>query len=88
MLDYLQEDLDSMQKELHDWRDENKSLRHTLRAEQSNMASAIEPLTVQLKELDAAILEQQDRISIVKCSVLRNNDRIHSLLSAVSLGAD
>ncbi|KAF2353644.1 hypothetical protein FHG87_015603 [Trinorchestia longiramus] len=88
MLDYLQEDLDSMQKELNDWRDENKRLRQTLRSEQSNMAACIEPLTAQLLELDAAILEQQDRISVVKCSTLKNNDRIHSLLSAVSLGSD
>ena len=34
MLDYLQEDLDSMQKELEMWRDENKQLAQTLKREQ------------------------------------------------------
>lgn len=34
MLDYLQEDLDSMQKELETWRNENKLLAQTLKREQ------------------------------------------------------
>lgn len=34
MLDYLQEDLDSMQKELEMWRSENKQLTQTLKREQ------------------------------------------------------
>lgn len=34
MLDYLQEDLDSMQKELETWRNENKVLAQTLKREQ------------------------------------------------------
>ena len=49
------------------------------------MNAYIEPLKGQLTELDSAILEQQDRISIVKCSTLKNATRIHTLLSAVSV---
>lgn len=34
MLDYLQEDLDSMHKELETWQNENKLLVQTLKQEQ------------------------------------------------------
>ena len=51
----------------------------------SNMTAYIEPLKVTLTELDSNILEQQDRISILKCSILKNASRTQTLLSAVSV---
>ncbi|XP_020630940.1 TRAF3-interacting protein 1-like [Orbicella faveolata] len=85
IMDYIQEDMDSMQKELDIWRRENKEHEIALRREESITESEIAPLKSQLEELDTEITEMVDRISTVKCNILRNDEKIQKMLSSVSL---
>lgn len=85
IMDYIQEDMDSMQKELDLWRRENKEHEVALRREESITQNEIAPLKSQLEELDTEITEMVDRISTVKCNILRNDEKIQKMLSSVSL---
>ncbi|XP_076053916.1 TRAF3-interacting protein 1-like isoform X4 [Oratosquilla oratoria] len=85
MLDYLQEDLDSMQKELDMWKDENKSLSQTLKREQGMMEQEVEPMKVQLLELETAVQDQRDRISAIKSHILRNRDRMNMMMAGINI---
>nr|XP_053632857.1 TRAF3-interacting protein 1-like [Cherax quadricarinatus] len=85
MLDYLQEDLDSMHKELEMWRSENKQLTQTLKREQSLTEHELEPLQSQLVELETAVQDQRDKLSAIKSNILRNNDKISRLMAGINL---
>lgn len=85
IMDYIQEDMDSMQKELDLWRRENKEHEIALRREESITQNEVAPLKSQLEELDTEITEMVDRISTVKCNILRNDEKIQKMLSSVSL---
>lgn len=85
IMDYIQEDMDSMQKELEMWRRENKEHEVALRREESVTESEIAPLKSQLDGLDTEITEIVDRISAVKCNIIRNDEKIQKMLSSVSL---
>ncbi|KAK4327156.1 hypothetical protein Pmani_002385 [Petrolisthes manimaculis] len=85
MLDYLQEDLDSMHKELEMWRTENIQLAQTLKREQSATEQSLEPLRSQLLDLETAVQEQRDRLSAVKSSILKNDDKIGRLIAGINL---
>lgn len=84
-MDYIQEDMDSMQKELDLWRRENVDHAIALKREESITESEIAPLKSQLEELDTEITEMVDRISTVKCNILRNDEKIQKMLSSVSI---
>ncbi|KAM7447978.1 intraciliary transport [Porites harrisoni] len=85
IMDYIQEDMDSMQKELDLWRRENVDHAIALKREESITESEIAPLKSQLEELDTEITEMVDRISTVKCNILRNDEKIQKMLSSVSI---
>lgn len=87
MLDYLQEDFDSMQKELESWKKENKTLSQNLNAEQSLTDQQLEPLKTQLQEMESAIYDQHDRISAIKAIILRNEEKITRLLGGINVKA-
>ncbi|KAK2570210.1 TRAF3-interacting protein 1 [Acropora cervicornis] len=82
-----QEDMDSMQKELDMWRRENVEHGIALKREESVTESEIAPLKLQLAELDTEITEMVDRISAVKCNIIRNDEKIQKMLSSVSIAS-
>ncbi|CAH1774193.1 unnamed protein product [Owenia fusiformis] len=84
IMDYVQEDLDSMQKELEVWKKENKDNTRSLQQEQSITESSVEPLKAQLAEIDQAIVDQLDLIAAVKCNIKKNDDKIEKMLSSVT----
>ncbi|EDO43818.1 predicted protein [Nematostella vectensis] len=84
IMDYVQEDVDSMNKELEMWRTENKNHSVALKREQSITDNEIEPLRAQLQELESEISEMVDKISTVKCNILKNDERIQKMLSSIS----
>lgn len=85
IMDYVQEDMDSMQKELEIWREENKQHQLALKREESVTESEIEPLKSHLAGMETDVNEMLDRISTVKCNILRNEEKIQNLLAGVSL---
>lgn len=84
ILDYLQEDIDSMQQELKMWQNEHQQNLIALSREESATENALDPLRTQLEELDQAVQDQSDSISTLKASILRNDERIHRMLAAVN----
>lgn len=84
VMDYVQEDLDSMQKELQRWKSENKEHALELKREKSITDKAIEPLRAQLTEVDQAIKDQLDLIAAVKSNIIRNDQKIDKMLRSIA----
>lgn len=84
IMDYIQEDLDSMQKELYRWKQENIQHTMALKHEKEITDRTVEPLKLQLKSLDQTINDQMDVIAMVKANVIRNDKRIVSMLHSVA----
>ncbi|XP_054261636.1 TRAF3-interacting protein 1-like isoform X2 [Macrosteles quadrilineatus] len=82
LIDFLQEDVDSMQTELETWVTTNQQLAQQLQAEQRMTEECIEPLTRRLEDMQQLVEEQQEEMSVVKGNILRNDERISKLLKA------
>ncbi|XP_059418469.1 TRAF3-interacting protein 1-like isoform X2 [Carassius carassius] len=87
IMDYIQEDMDSMQNELQTWRKENKENAHALLQEQRITDSVVEPLKAELAELEQLIKDQQDKICAVKSSILKNEEKIQKMVSSISFSS-
>ncbi|XP_036396770.1 TRAF3-interacting protein 1-like [Megalops cyprinoides] len=87
IMDYIQEDMDSMQNELQAWRRENQEHAHALLQEQRVTDSAVEPLKTELTELEQLIKDQQDKICAIKCNILRNEEKIQKMLSSINFSS-
>ncbi|XP_042900041.1 TRAF3-interacting protein 1 isoform X2 [Parasteatoda tepidariorum] len=84
MLDFLQEDLDSMKMELKMWREEHEQNLVALHKEQNATETLLEPLRAQLDDLDQVVQNQLDANSALKASIARNDERINRMLSSVN----
>ncbi|XP_053453537.1 TRAF3-interacting protein 1 isoform X4 [Nycticebus coucang] len=85
IMDYIQEDVDAMQNELQLWHSENKQHAEDLRKEQSITDCAVEPLKVELVELEQLIKDQQDKICAVKANILKNEGKIQKMVYSINL---
>ncbi|KAK2576475.1 hypothetical protein KPH14_005806 [Odynerus spinipes] len=81
LLDYLQEDIEMMQKELHDWRNQYNQLSEQLEKEQIRTQEAIDPMKMTLKEIDNNIQDQLSKIYQSKARIIKNNQKIQRLLN-------
>ncbi|KAM9859419.1 TRAF3-interacting protein 1-like [Aulostomus maculatus] len=84
IMDHLQEDMEAMQAELHTWQRENKKYTEALQQEQRVTDEAMEPLQVELAELEQLIKEQQDKICVTKCNILKNDEKINKMLTGMN----
>ncbi|XP_036277362.1 TRAF3-interacting protein 1 isoform X6 [Pipistrellus kuhlii] len=87
IMDYLQEDADAMQNELQLWHHENQQHAEALQKEQSITDSAVEPLKVELAELEQLIKDQQDKICAVKANILKNEEKIQKMVYSINLSS-
>ncbi|XP_051998175.1 TRAF3-interacting protein 1-like isoform X2 [Xyrauchen texanus] len=87
IMDYIQEDMDSMQNELQTWRKENKENTQALQQEQRITDSVVEPLKTELAELEQLIKDQQDKICMVKSNILKNEEKIQKMVSSISFSS-
>lgn len=87
IMDYLQEDADAMQNELQLWHQENQQHAEALQKEQSITDSAVEPLKVELAELEQLIKDQQDKICAVKANILKNEEKIQKMVYSINLSS-
>ncbi|XP_073767866.1 TRAF3-interacting protein 1 isoform X3 [Danio rerio] len=87
IMDYIQEDMDSMQNELQSWRRENKENAQALLQEQRITDGVVEPLKVELAELEQLIKDQQDKICAVKSNILKNEEKIQKMVSSISFSS-
>ncbi|XP_047356001.1 TRAF3-interacting protein 1 [Vespa velutina] len=81
LLDYLQEDIEMMQKELHDWRSQYNQLSKQLEKEQIRTQEIIDPMQMTLKEIDNNIQDQLNKIYQAKARIIKNNQKIQRLLN-------
>jgi len=84
IMDYIQEDIDSMKKELNVWTEENKQHEKELKAEESITENEVEPLQAHLNDLELEIAEMMSNISNAKSNILRNEEKIEDLMSGVT----
>ncbi|KAM4626198.1 TRAF3-interacting protein 1 [Discoglossus pictus] len=85
IMDYIQEDMDTMQNELQSWRRENRQHAEVLLREQSVTDTAVEPLKAELAELEQLIKEQQDKICTVKGNILRSDEKIQRMVQSINV---
>lgn len=85
IMDYIQEDMDSMQNELQNWRRENREHAEALLQEQRITDSAVKPLKAELVELEQLIMEQQDKICAIKSNILQNEEKIRKMVSSINI---
>lgn len=82
VLEYLQEDLDAMLRELATWKEESQQNERKLQTERASIDSSLEPLKKELENLDFAIAEQLEKISASKAGLLRNDQQLVAMVSA------
>ncbi|XP_073502836.1 TRAF3-interacting protein 1 isoform X3 [Phyllobates terribilis] len=83
MMDYIQEDMDTMKNELQMWRTENREHAEVLLREQSVTDTAVDPLKAELAELEQLIKDQRDKICTVKGNILRNEEKIQKMVQSI-----
>ncbi|KAM3853536.1 TRAF3-interacting protein 1 isoform 3-T3 [Vipera latastei] len=84
IMDYIQEDVDAMKNELQTWQNENKELEEILRKEQGITDGVVEPLKIDLTDLDQLIKDEEDKIYTKRANVLRNNEKIQKLVHIIN----
>ncbi|XP_051260390.1 TRAF3-interacting protein 1 isoform X2 [Dicentrarchus labrax] len=87
IMDYIQEDMDAMQAELNTWRRENKEHAQALLQEQRATDRAVEPLKVELAELEQLIKDQQDKICAVRSNILKNEEKIQKMVTGINFSS-
>ncbi|KAH0956756.1 hypothetical protein HN011_008890 [Eciton burchellii] len=81
LLDYVQEDVEMMQKELLDWKNQYRQLNEQLEREQIETQEMIEPMKNTLKDIDNNIKTQSNKIRHIKAQVMKNEQKIRRLLN-------
>ncbi|XP_078038048.1 intraflagellar transport 54 isoform X2 [Augochlora pura] len=81
LLDYFQEDVEIMQKELFEWRSQYRQVNEQLKTEKIRTQELIEPMKKTLKEIDRNMKVQLDKICQAKTQIMKNDQRIQTLLN-------
>ncbi|XP_014248791.1 TRAF3-interacting protein 1 isoform X2 [Cimex lectularius] len=83
LFDFLQEDVDSMQRELKLWMDTNANYSKQLKDEQRLSESSLETYKRQLAELDSLIEQEQEAVRNLKATILSNDKKIINIVTRV-----
>ncbi|XP_033304595.1 TRAF3-interacting protein 1 [Bombus bifarius] len=81
LLDYFQEDIEVMQKELLEWKNQYQRVNEQLKIEKMKTQELIEPMKETLKEIDHNVKVQLDKICQAKSQITKNDQRIQTLLN-------
>ncbi|XP_031831609.1 intraflagellar transport 54 [Nomia melanderi] len=81
LLDYFQEDVEIMQKELLEWRTQYQQVSEKLKSEKIKTQELIEPMKETLHEIDQNMKIQLDKICQIKSQIMKNDQRIQTLLN-------
>ncbi|XP_012145171.2 intraflagellar transport 54 [Megachile rotundata] len=81
LLDYFQEDVEIMQKELLEWRNQYQQVNEQLKIEKIKTQELIDPMKETLKEIDHNMKAQLDKICQAKLQIMKNDQRIQTLLN-------
>lgn len=78
-MDFLLEDIDSMQREHEMWRERGKEVALKLAREKNSTEGTVQSLRHQLEELGFELQEKQSALFTVRESILQNEERILKL---------
>ncbi|EDS29134.1 conserved hypothetical protein [Culex quinquefasciatus] len=79
LMDFLQEDIDSMERELTNWQQVYSKAAQELAKERSANENAVEPLKHQLAQIETSIREYHEMIDITRANILQNEQKIERL---------
>lgn len=79
----LQEDAESMFKEMEEWRLESTKNIHDLRERKANVEGSSESLLLRLNQLDEQIKEVKSAIVQTKAKVIENEEKIRILVNNI-----
>jgi len=82
-LEYVQEDLEAMAKELEQWRAVGRLKETELAEEESKTEGSLVPLQNELANVEMQVKEKRSQIRFYKASIVRNDATIERLLSQV-----
>ncbi|KAG7383797.1 TRAF3-interacting protein 1 [Phytophthora boehmeriae] len=82
-VEFVHEDLDAMSKELEFWRKEYARKRDALVDEQKHTEEALQPLQIQLREVEEQVKEQLHKINTLKAVISKNEEKTQQLLRMV-----
>ncbi|XP_044019312.1 TRAF3-interacting protein 1 [Aphidius gifuensis] len=81
LFDFLQEDVEIMEKELMSWRNQYKTINEQLQIEKNSIKESIKPLEESLREIENSVKLQKQSIYQIKGNIIRNQEKIHKLLT-------
>jgi TRAF3-interacting protein 1 len=70
--------------ELHKWGEECRRYEGEMEIEKKKSEELLRPIQLEVNELDEQLNEQKTKISSIKASIARNDDRIQSILKLVA----
>ncbi|KXJ72029.1 hypothetical protein RP20_CCG019115 [Aedes albopictus] len=79
LMDFIQEDIDSMERELTNWQQVYSRAVVDLNKERSANENAIEPLKHQLAQIETNIKEYRDMVDVTRGNILQNEQKIERL---------
>ncbi|TMW67059.1 hypothetical protein Poli38472_012175 [Pythium oligandrum] len=82
-IEFVHEDLDAMSKELEHWKKEYESKCAVYEDERKKTEEALQPLQLQLLEVEEQIKEQVHKIHTLKATIAKNDDKTQKLLRMV-----
>uniref|UniRef100_K3WMZ2 TRAF3-interacting protein 1 n=1 Tax=Globisporangium ultimum (strain ATCC 200006 / CBS 805.95 / DAOM BR144) TaxID=431595 RepID=K3WMZ2_GLOUD len=82
-VEFVHEDLDTMSKELEYWKKEYEKKRDLYEEEKKKTEEALQPLQMQLLEVDELIKEQVHKINSLKATIAKNEEKTQKLLYMV-----
>jgi len=83
-LEYVQEDLEAMAKELEQWRALRRLKETELAEEESKTESSLVPLQNELANVELQVKEKRSQIRFYKAAIVRNDAAIERLLTQVT----
>lgn len=87
IVDYIQEDVDAMRKEMLQWKKEHDENTVALSEEAAKTEDELQPVMVKLGDLDQQITDQEELIMAAKFAVRENDIKLTRMLESVALAA-
>jgi len=87
IVDYIQEDVDAMRKEMLQWKKEHDDNTVALSEEAAQTEDELQPVMVKLSDLDQQIKDQEEMIAAAKFQVRENDVKLQRMLESVALAA-
>ncbi|KAI8801088.1 microtubule-binding protein MIP-T3-domain-containing protein [Cladochytrium replicatum] len=84
MIHYVQEDVDSMNRELEMWKAEAEKYKESLNDEANITEGTLQPVEEKLKQVERDVEEQLENIRSTKTCILQNDASIKLLLSSLT----